>query len=243
MPALVLLVGWELAARFALFDPTFVGQPVMILLALASHLTQYAFWRDIGITFEEVSLGYLFGGVLGGVMGYVLGMNHRLAVIFEPYVLALNAVPKVAIAPILIALLGIGTTSKVVISASMVFFLMFYSVFVGIKTMNIEFTYLVRLMGGSRWAVIRYVVIPSLMPNILGGMKASVVFAVIGAVVGEYIAADGGLGHFVLVAAGIFDMNEIWAGTIMLMAMVLVISSLIGVLERRLLRWLPPKDK
>lgn len=241
VPAIAVLLLWELSADFGWVDVTFVGRPSEILPALIDQLKLAAFWRDVGITFKEVALGFITGILSGGAVGYVLGMKPRWAAILEPYILALNAIPKVAIAPILIVLLGVGTTSKVVISASMVFFLMFYAVYIGLKTLNVDFVYQAKLMGCGRWAVIRYVIVPSLMPNILGGMKTSVVYAMIGAIVGEYIAADGGLGHFVLAAAGAFNMNDVWVGTIVLMAMVLGISATVGLLERRLLRWLPPK--
>ena len=238
-PGPVLLVLWEIGARY-LFDPQFIGQPLFIAISLYRHALSAPIWIDTWVTLQETVLGFLIGLVTGGGAGYFLGFKQNWAAVFEPYILALNTVPKVAIAPLLIVTLGIGITSKVAIAASMVFFLVFYSVFVGIKMIDIDFIYQAKLMGADGRTVIRHVIMPFIMPNLLAGMKTSIVYAMIGAIIGELIAARNGLGYFILNATGMFNMTDIWVGVVFIMALVLAMSGLITCAERRLLRWLPP---
>ncbi len=128
LPAVVIIGAWELGAMFA-FDPRFVGQPSQILSYLVAELRRGAIWADAAITFWEIMLGYVLGALSGGAVGFVLGFRPRLARIVEPYILIFSAIPKIAIAPIIIIALGIGIQSKVAIVISMVFFLMFYAVY------------------------------------------------------------------------------------------------------------------
>src|SRR5262245_24537741 len=127
LPAIVIIGLWELGARFA-FDPRFIGQPSAIFRYLLEEVTRSELWTDAAITFWEIMLGYAIGTVAGGALGFALGFRPRLARIVEPYILIFSAIPKIAIAPIIIIALGIGTESKVAIVVSMVFFLMFYAV-------------------------------------------------------------------------------------------------------------------
>jgi len=238
MPALVIIGTWEFGAHF-LFDPRFIGQPSDILRYLLAEITRGEIWADAAITFWEIMLGYFIGAVAGGALGFVLGFRPRLARIVEPYILVFSAIPKIAIAPIIIIALGIGIQSKVAIVVSMVFFLMFYAVFSGVKQIEPDFIDQARIMGARRGEVIGYVVIPSIAPNIFDGLKTSIVFAVIGALIGEFIAAKAGLGFYILNASGAFNINGIWVGVILIVALVFVLTTAIAMAERRVLRWLP----
>jgi NitT/TauT family transport system permease protein len=241
LPALVIIAAWELGARFV-FDPRFVGQPTDILRYLVVEATRGEIWTDAAITFWEVMLGYVIGALSGGALGFALGFRPRLAVIVEPYILIFSAIPKIAIAPIIIIALGIGTQSKVAIVVSMVFFLMFYAVFSGVKQIEPDFIDQARIMGAKRGEVIGYVVIPAIAPNIFDGLKTSIVFAVIGALIGEFIAAKAGLGFYILNASGAFNINGIWVGVSLIVALVFALTTIIGIAERRVLRWLPDLD-
>jgi sulfonate transport system permease protein len=238
LPALVIIVAWELGAHF-LFDPRFVGQPSEILRYLLSEVTRGEIWTDAAITFWEIMLGYVIGAVTGGALGFVLGFRPYLARIVEPYILVFSAIPKIAIAPIIIIALGIGIQSKVAIVVSMVFFLMFYAVFSGVKQIEPDFIHQARIMGANRGEVIGYIVVPAIAPNIFDGLKTSIIFAVIGALIGEFIAAKAGLGFYILNASGAFNINGIWVGVILIVALVFALTTAIGLAERRVLRWLP----
>jgi NitT/TauT family transport system permease protein len=241
LPALVIVGAWELGAHF-LFDPRFIGQPSEILRYLFTEIGRSELWLDAAITFWEIMIGYVIGAVAGGAIGFILGFRPRLARIVEPYILIFSAIPKIAIAPIIIIALGIGIQSKVAIVVSMVFFLMFYAVFSGVKQIEPDFIHQARIMGARRDEVIRYVVIPAIAPNIFDGLKTSIVFAVIGALIGEFIAAKAGLGFYILNASGAFNINGIWVGVILIVTLVFVLTSVIGLIERRVLRWLPDLD-
>jgi NitT/TauT family transport system permease protein len=238
LPAIVIIVAWELGAHFA-FDPRFVGQPSDIFRYLLHEITRGEIWADAAITFGEIMLGYVIGTVAGGALGFALGFRPPLARIVEPYILVFSAIPKIAIAPIIIIALGIGIQSKVAIVVSMVFFLMFYAVFSGVKQIEPDFIHQARIMGANRGEVIAYIVIPAIAPSIFDGLKTSIIFAVIGALIGEFIAAKAGLGFYILNASGAFNINGIWVGVILIVALVFVLTTVIGVAERRVLRWLP----
>jgi len=222
-----------------LFDPRFIGQPSAIFRHLLEEIVKPGIWSDAAITFWEIMLGYVLGAITGGVVGFWLGFRPRLARIVEPYILIFSAIPKIAIAPIIIIALGIGTQSKVAIVISMVFFLMFYAVFSGVKQIEPDFIHQARIMGASRSTVISRIVIPAIAPNIFDGLKTSIIFAVIGALIGEFIAAKAGLGFYILNASGAFNINGIWVGVILIIALVFVLTTIIGIVERRVLRWLP----
>lgn len=239
LPAFLLLVLWEIGAR-VLFDPQYVGEPLYIAISLYQHALSASMWLDTWVTFKETILGFMLGLVSGASVGYILGFKQNWAAIVEPYILALNSVPKIAIAPLLIIMLGIGITSKIAIAASMVFFLVFYNVFAGIKMIDIDFIYQAKLIGANGRTVIRHVILPFIMPNLLASMKTSIVYAMIGAIIGELIAARNGLGYFILNAAGVFNVTDVWVGVVFIMVLVQAMSGLITCAERRWLRWLPP---
>jgi NitT/TauT family transport system permease protein len=238
LPAIVIIGAWELGAWF-LFDPRFVGKPSDIFLHFIDEIVKPGIWADTAITFWEILLGYVIGAITGGALGFVLGFRPRLARIVEPYILIISAIPKIAIAPIIIIALGIGIQSKVAIVVSMVFFLMFYAVFSGVKQIEPDFIHQARIMGASRGTVIAHIVMPAIAPNIFDGLKTSIIFAVIGALIGEFIAAKAGLGFYILNASGAFNINGIWVGVILIIALVFALTTIIGVVERRVLRWLP----
>jgi NitT/TauT family transport system permease protein len=238
LPAIVILGAWEIGARFG-FDPRFVGQPSRIYVHFIDEIAKPGIWMDTAITFWEILLGYVIGAITGGALGFVLGFRPRLARIVEPYILIISAIPKIAIAPIMIIALGIGIQSKVAIVVSMVFFLMFYAVFSGVKQIEPDFIHQARIMGASRGTVIAHIVTPAIAPNIFDGLKTSIIFAVIGALIGEFIAAKAGLGFYILNASGAFNIEGIWVGIILIIGLVFALTTLIGIVERRVLRWLP----
>jgi sulfonate transport system permease protein len=240
LPAVVVLVGWEIAGRISL-DAALLGEPSKIFEALVRQALGARIWYHTWVTASEVMIGYAIGVAAGFAVGYAVGVSEPLARVVEPYVLLINAIPKVAVAPLFIVFFGIGLASKVAIVVSMVFFLMFYAVYVGLRTIDAEFIYQARIMGISRPREIWQIVLPSILPNMLVGLKTSAAAAIIGAIIGEIIVSRAGLGFYIMEASGSFDVNGIWVGVIFLMLLLSVMTGTIALVERRFLRWMPRK--
>lgn len=240
LPAVILLAVWEIGGR-TVFDAVILGQPSQIFKALVEQASGTKIWYHTWVTFSEVLIGYVIGVMAGFAVGYAVGVSETLGRIVEPYVLLINAIPKVAVAPLFIVFFGIGLASKVAIIVSMVFFLMFYAVYVGLRTIDAEFIYQARIMGISRMGEIFKIVLPAILPNMLVGLKTSAASAIIGAIIGEIVASRAGLGFYILEASGSFDVSGIWVGVIFLMLLLMMMTGMIGLAERRFLRWMPRK--
>jgi len=186
-----------------------------------------------------MAVGYVIGAVTGVVLGLLFGRIKLLGDIFNPYITLFNGIPKVALAPVFVIWYGIGLMSKIAIILTMVFFVVFINTFAGLRSVNEEYVSIVRIMGASRLQVVREVFLPATVPYILVGLRAGIPFSVIGAVVGEFIAATKGLGYFINYHQGTFDTNGIFVGVTILALLVVVLDWLLSIVERRLLKWRP----
>ncbi|MFI6345534.1 ABC transporter permease [Streptomyces sp. NPDC050560] len=232
----VVLGGWQLASGSLL--PTYlISNPADVARRLYHLFAGGSVWSDLGITTEELLLGYVLGAVGGLIVGVLLGTWKVAAAILEPLLAAVNSVPKIALAPLFLLWFGIGLGSKVAIAAMTVFFVMFYNVYMGMSTVPRGLLATLQIMGAGRTTLIRKLILPQLTVPILAGLKAGVSFAMIGVVVGEFVAANSGLGYYVRNSTDLFDSPGVYAGIILLMALVIIGVGLITLLERRLLRW------
>jgi NitT/TauT family transport system permease protein len=217
--------------------PDRISSPTAIAVRLAGWLPTEIFWRHVGVTLLETIVGFV-GGTLGGVvLGIALGLNRRVAEVFDPYILAIYSLPKVALAPLLILWFGIGLASKFFLAMIGVFFLVFYNTFAGTISTDQELVDVLRLMGAGRAQIIAKVILPSAMFWIFTGLKVSVPFALIGAVVGEIMASNRGLGYLIEASAGQFDTAGVFAGLIVLMVISTGIQSVVSWAERSMLHW------
>jgi len=232
----VLVVAWQLCSGRLV--PTYlISSPTAVAERLYDLFKSGTVWPDIGITTQELVSGYVIGVVGGIVVGVLLGSSRIAAALIEPLLAALNSVPKIALAPLFLLWFGIGLGSKIAIAAMTVFFVMFYNVYMGMGTVPKGLVNTLRIMGAGRWVMVRQLILPQLSVPILAGLKAGVSFAMIGVVVGEFVAADSGLGYYVRNSTDLFDSPGVYAGIILLMLLVLVGVGLVTLLERRLLRW------
>lgn len=236
LPLVILLIVWQ-AGSGTFIDPLFFSKPSTIVLRLVEGFRDGTLLGHTYATLYEIFGGYLLGVIVGGTLGYLAGVSTRFASYTEPYILLLNAIPKVAIAPIIVVWFGIGLTSKVVLASLMVFFVVFFNVFLGIRSLNVDYLHLARIMGASRRQVIWSVVLPSIAPFTLTALKQGVVFAVIGAIIAEFIASARGVGYYIQMASGMFDTAGVFAGVLILLAVVVVASGFFSLIERRYLRW------
>lgn len=234
-----ILALWQLTSG-SLFPKYLMSSPSDVATRLYDLFRTGTVWSDIGITTEELLLGFGLGVAGGILVGVVLGSWKLGAALLEPLLAAINGIPKIALAPLFLLWFGIGMGSKVAIAAMTVFFVMFYNVFMGMGTVPRGLTQALQIMGAGRVTLIRRLILPQLTVPILAGLKAGVSFAMIGVVVGEFVAADSGLGYYVRNATDLFDSPGVYAGIILLMVLVLIGVGLVSALERRLLRWRRP---
>lgn len=229
---------WQLANGRWLPD-YLISSPARVAETLWRFVTgvQPGLWTDIKVTGEELVLGYLLGVVGGLAVGLLLGYWRAGAAVFNPLITAVNGIPKIALAPLFLIWFGIGVESKIAIASMTVFFVMFYNSYMGVMNMPVNLVDVLRVMGASRSTIIRKVTLPQIGVPVLSGMKSSVPFAMIGVIVGEFIASQDGIGYLINTATQNFDSATVFAGIIVLMLMIAVGMALVGLLERRVLRW------
>lgn len=234
-----LILGlWQLAAGRWVAD-YLISSPSEVVAKLWDLMSGSTpgLWKDIQVTVEELLLGYALGVASGIVVGLVLGYWRVGAAIFNPLITAINGIPKIALAPLFLIWFGIGVESKVAMASMTVFFVMFYNSYMGVVNMPQDLVNVLRVMGASRWVIIRKVTLPQITVPLLAGMKASVPFAMIGVIVGEFIAAQQGVGFLIDSATQNFDSATVFAGIVILMVMMMIGMLLIALVERRVLRW------
>jgi NitT/TauT family transport system permease protein len=237
--ALAILATWHLASTY-LVSPFWIGSPLGVAQRLINWTTSGTLWLHLQITLLESVLGFLIGGVTGVAFGLVLGLAPRLAAVLDPFIVAFYSLPKIALAPLFIVWFGIGITSKVILVTVVVFFLVFYNTYAGTLDVDRELTDAMRLMGASKRQIIQKVVFPSALVWIFTGMKMSVPYALIGAVVGEIMASNRGLGYLIQFSAGQFDTDGVFAALIILMLISTTIYTGLKHSEKYLLRWKTP---
>ena len=233
--ALVLIVWQAIAGRLV---PDFViSSPTNVAGKLASLVSTGKLWPDLTISVEELALGYVTGAGAGIVIGILLGLSTSAAAIFEPVISAVNGIPKVALAPLFLLWLGIGLMSKVGIASMSVFFVAFYHTYLGMTLVPKNLVDVLRLMDAGRWTIIRRVIVPSITAPIMAGLRAGVPFAMIGVVVGEFVASDSGVGFYIRRSTEQYDSAGVFAGIIVLVVIILAVGRAISAVERRALRW------
>jgi NitT/TauT family transport system permease protein len=191
------------------------------------------------VTLLEALLAFAIGAVLGVGAGLAFARIELLAAVFDPYIRILNALPRVILAPIFILWFGLGVASKVALGVTLVFFVVFFNTFQGIREVDPVVRNNARMLQASDRQMLRYVYLPSAMAWIFSSLHTSIGFALVGAVVGEYIGASHGIGYVVAQAQGVFDTTGVFAGLILTSVVVLCIDLAINRLERHLLRWRP----
>jgi NitT/TauT family transport system permease protein len=235
------LVAWELASG-RWIEPFLISSPSRILSSLVSGFTSGDLMQHTWVTFLEIAIGYPIGAIAGIGLGYSFGRSRLLAEVFEPIIIALNGIPRTALAPLFIVWLGIGLWSKVGVVFLLTFFLNFFNTYTGMRQMDQEYVDLAGLMGVKGWKLTFKVIFPAISPYVFTGIRTSIPFAVIGAIVGEFVAATEGVGFFIRMSAGIFRTADVFVGIIVLMIMVIIMDKIAEAVERRALRWQTQKE-
>jgi NitT/TauT family transport system permease protein len=223
------------------------GLPAFILpspMAVAERFTQLladgSLARHTWATFSEVLGGLIFGVLAATVLGYILGKSETIEKLLAPYIVASQSIPVVAIAPLLIIWFGSGRISKILISALIVFFPVLINTIVGVRSVPNDLRDLMRSLRATRWQIFRKLEAPAAMPVLLGGIKVGATLSVIGAVVGEFVGADEGLGFLINVGRGLYDTAMVFVAVFGLVTMAMVMYLAVVFLERRILAWRQP---
>lgn len=232
------LVGlWETAVALGALDPFFVSRPSAIAQRVWVWVSTGFIWTHLAVTLQESILGLLIGAILGTVSGFTLARATFAAKVVEPYIMMLNAVPRVLLAPLFLLWFGLGIWSKVALAVTLVFFIMFFNAYQGVRHADPVLIENVRMLGASERQLVRHVLVPSALTWIFSSLQASLGFAMIGAVVGEYLGSTRGLGYVISQAEGTFDTTGVFSGMAILSFVVVLMSSAVARVESWLLRW------
>lgn len=232
---IVLLTCWQFAVSDAMLP--YFSRPTLVAARLFDLLSHRDIYRHMYVTLVEIALGYAIGAVFGLTLGFVLGRSRFLSAALQPYIIGLYSIPKIALAPVFIVWLGLGIASKVAVVFVASFFLVFFNTYAGLLAVNEELVRLARLMGASWPQTLLRVIVPAAAQQIFLGLRTAVPYAVIGAVIGEYIGASEGLGYFILYASQTYDAPSLFAGIIILVAIVFAVNFGLNWLEGRVIRW------
>jgi NitT/TauT family transport system permease protein len=242
--AVVAIGAWQVLTSVPihgviLLPPFFFSQPGDVVLRIVKWFADGTIWKHLWITLEESLLAFVIGSFAGVLVGFLFALMPGVAAVFDPYIKMINALPRVVLAPIFTLWFGLGIWSKVALGITLVFFIVFFNVYQGVKEVSPTVLANARMLGMSEWQLMRHVYWPSAMSWMFSSLHTSVGFAVVGAVVGEYLGSAGGLGYLIQQAEGVFDVAGVFAGMVVLAAFVVVIDGLVSVVERRLLVWRP----
>lgn len=241
----VLLGSWELLVRGGVLDALLYGQPSLIVGQLYIWVTQGtdngSLGQQITVTIEEALIGFFIGTALGIVFGVAMGRIQFLSEVIGPFLKVINAVPRIVLGSSFVVMFGLGLMSKVMLVIVLVFFGVFFNAFQGTREVDKNFIANAEILGASKWQVTRQVVIPSAFSWIIASLHVAFGFALIGAIVGEFLGSQEGLGNLIRQAQGNLNQNGIWAAMIIMAGVALIAEWLITKLENRLLRWRPPQ--
>ncbi len=234
---LAFLLAWEWGAESKLLDKFFFSRPSDIAARVWQWTFNGSIWEHLAVTLTEALLSFAIGALSGVVFGFLLARVPILAALLDPYLKIANSLPRVILAPIFLLWFGLGIWSKVALGVTVVFFIVFFNTYQGVREVDPFIVNNARMLGASEKQLIRHVLAPSALTWIFSSLHISIGFAMIAVVVGEYLGASKGIGYTIAQAEGAFDTTGVFAGMTILAAVVLLVGEAVSRLERRLLRW------
>jgi NitT/TauT family transport system permease protein len=244
-----LLVVWHVATSPTLLPPIyfdnphkaafFFGEPLEVLERIWIWFSTGYIYSHLWVTLLETLMAFVIGTVLGLAMGLWLALSPTASALFDPYIKAFNSMPRVILAPIFGVWFGLGMASKVALGVTLVFFIVFFNVYQGVREVSHTVLANARILGASDRQLMRHVYVPSAMSWVFASLHNSVGLAFVGAVVGEYLGSSEGVGYIILQAEGTFDINSVFAGIVVLTVFALLLDWVVTLAERRLLVWQP----
>ena len=242
LQVLVAILGiglWHVLTATNVLPPFFFSTPLDVFSRVVRWFAEGTIWRHLWVTLVESVLAFVLGSGAGALVGFWFARKPFLAAVLDPYVKMINALPRVVLAPIFALWLGLGIWSKGGLGVTLVFFVVFFNVYQGVKEVSHTVLANARMLGMSERQLMRHVYWPSALSWMFSSLHTSVGFAVVGAVVGEYLGSAAGLGYLIQQAEGVFDVAGVFAGMFVLAVFVLAIDGLVSAVERRLLVWRP----
>jgi NitT/TauT family transport system permease protein len=242
--AVVAITLWHVLSTYPVFGhmvlpPFFFSNPLNVANQVVAWFVTGVIWKHLWVTLSEALLAFIIGSIGGVLVGFWFARQPRTAAVFDPYVKMVNALPRVVLAPIFTLWLGLGIWSKVALGVTLVFFIVFFNVYQGVKEVSPTVLANARMLGMSERQLMRHVYWPSALSWMFSSLHTSVGFAVVGAVVGEYLGAAAGLGYLIQQAEGVFDVAGVFAGMFVLAVFVIAIDVIVTMVEKRLLVWRP----
>ena len=242
--AVVSIALWYVLTTFPIFGrmllpPFFFSNPVDVAKQIFTWCASCGIWKHLWVTLIESILAFVIGSIGGVLVGFWFARQPRTAAVFDPYVKMINALPRVVLAPIFALWLGLGIWSKVALGVTLVFFIVFFNVYQGVKEVSPTVLANARMLGMSERQLMRHVYWPSALSWMFSSLHTAVGFAVVGAVVGEYLGSAAGLGYIIQQAEGVFDVAGVFAGMFVLAVFVILIDMIVTAIEKRLLVWRP----
>ena len=244
--AVVLIGAWHVVSNYPVVGEVknirfFFSTPGDVALRIWKFFYTGVIWKHLWITLEETLLAFAIGAGSGVVIGFWFARQPLVAAVFDPYVKMANALPRVVLAPIFMLWFGLGVWSKVALGVTLVFFIVFFNVYQGVKEVSPVVLANARMLGMNERQLLRHVYWPSALSWMFSSLHTSVGFALVGAVVGEYLGAASGLGYLIHEAEGTFDVTGVFAGMVVLSVFVLVVDYAVTLIEGRLMKWRPSR--
>jgi NitT/TauT family transport system permease protein len=230
-------VSWELLVRFGVVRELLLGQPTKVAGFIYAMTMDGSLWRHGAVTTVETIGGFVGGFVLGAATGLIIWWSKTAERVIDPLMVALNSLPKIALTPIFLLWFGVGISMKLAVSFSTVYLVTFLTAAASLRAVDKELVQLTVALGGTSGQIFRSVVVPSSIPWLISAMKLSIGFALTGAVVGEFVAANQGVGYLLLYGAQLYEMSLVWAGVFILLVIAVAMYLAVAVLERWFLRW------
>ncbi|TCT02909.1 ABC transporter permease [Aquabacter spiritensis] len=231
--------GFLSQKAFFFLDPFFFSTPFAVFERTWRDFATGVIWFHLGITLLETLLAFVIGAAGGVLIGFWFARQHVVAAVFDPYVKMANALPRVVLAPIFALWLGLGIWSKVALGVTLVFFIVFFNVYQGVKEVSPTVLANARMLGMSERQLMRHVYWPSALSWMFSSLHTAVGFALVGAVVGEYLGSAAGLGYRIHQAEGVFDVTGVFSGMLVLAIFVIIIDTCVTAIENRLMVWRP----
>jgi NitT/TauT family transport system permease protein len=237
LAVIVFFSVWEIGVRMGWISAFLVGSPFGIFDDGFKMIVSGDLLSDTWYTLFEAILGFVIGTILGSLLGLALWYSVFVARLVEPFIVAINSVPKIALAPIVVLWFGTGLVSKVALSVSLTAIVALIAAYQAAKDADVDLQSLLVSMGADKHQVFFKAVVPSTLPSIIATFRINIGFGLVGAVVGEFISSQRGLGHLIYTASSLYDLNTVWVGLFTLMIMGFVLYYVIDIIERTSLPW------